>query len=183
MPLPHGPPLADRDFESDPFLLVHESGFVSFDVTSNVNDWASIDLDRVAHVLRALRVVPHVRSTQALEAAYRQGDALANVPQGDRVLQCLRPLATASMPAEQRLTLSGRRNSPQDIAMRPFWCDRASASSFFMMADLHYGQRTQGNYVFAMPAKILAELGEISPETGRLKLFPDVRVVPVVPNM
>ena len=92
---------------------------------------------------------------------------------------------TGMMPDHARLTIAqfSRRNTADEINMRPFWCDRATAKHFFMSHDIHYSVGSRSNFVFALPEKVIRELGDIDVHSGRLTLFEDVRVVPAIPNM
>ena len=171
----------ERDWDTDAYFLLHESTAITFDITGTLLDWGMIDIDKLVSVIRGIRC--RTRGSHALEHLYKEANALTGNANFD--VLCIRPLMTGMMPDHARLTIAqfSRRNTADEINMRPFWCDRATAKHFFMSHDIHYSVGSRSNFVFALPEKVIRELGDIDVHSGRLTLFEDVRVVPAIPNM
>lgn len=168
-----------QDWAADPYFTVHESPSISFDIQGNVIDWSMINIEKLVRVIRESRFNPRGTIAKKYESFCRETGSLA----GD--VMCLRPLQTGQLGAEWSLTVGQfeRRNTAEEIGLRPFWCDRETAQHFFFANDLHHSAKLPGIYLFAMPADIIAEIGTLDTETGYFTLAKNVRMVPVVANM
>lgn len=173
----------NRDWDRQPYLLVHESVPVSFDISNTLLDWSHINIARVIDALHILQA-PDADGTE-LNKQYRAHGVLMDIWHNDvNQITCLRPAVTGAMSSSYRLLLPpGQCATEAELDLCGFWCDRATAKNFFISGDIHYAPWTSGIYVFLMPRRIVSELGTICPETNRFRLNQNTKIIPVVTNM